>query len=159
MGPPEGIEPIRGFEPDRYLGTWYEVARLDHSFERGLSNVTATYSRREDGAIRVVNRGYDTAKGAWREAEAVAKPIGPEGVASLKVRFFWPFWGGYHVIALDRGAYQYALVTSHKRSYLWVLSRVPELDGDALASLVAQARTWGFDVDALIYVEQDVRPR
>lgn len=120
---------------------------------RLLSHVTASYSRRDDGAIRVVNRGYDSEKGKWREAEAVARSLSSEDVASLKVRFFWPFWGGYHVIGLDKQDYQHALVTSHKRSYLWILSRRPALNEDTLLSLVAQARKWGFDTEALIYVE------
>ncbi|KPK65118.1 MAG: lipocalin [Planctomycetes bacterium SM23_32] len=156
MGPPKGLEPVQGFEPDRYLGTWYEIARLDHRFERGLSNVTASYSWRNDGAIRVVNRGYDPKKGKWRQAEAVARSISSGDVASLKVRFFWPFWGGYHVIGLDKQDYQHALVTSHTRSYLWILSRRPDLDEGTLLSLIAQARRWGFDTEALIYVKHDM---
>ena len=72
-GIPEGIEPVTGFDQERYLGAWYEIARLDHSFERGLSEVTATYSTNPDGSIAVLNRGFDQEEGRWREAEGVAR--------------------------------------------------------------------------------------
>ena len=151
---PQGLRPVNDFQADRYLGTWYEIARLDHSFERGLSQVTAEYSRKDDGSIQVVNRGYDAARGQWREAKGVASFVGPSDVASLKVTFFWPFYGGYHVIALDREVYNYAMVTSSSRDYLWILARQKHLDPTVLRSLVAQAKEWGFDTDCLIYVDQ-----
>ena len=152
--PPKGLEPVSGFEADRYLGTWYEIARLDHRFERGLSKVTATYSRRPDGRIQVVNRGYDERRGRWSEARAVARFTGPADVGSLSVTFFWPFAGAYHVIALDREGYDYAMVTSSSRSYLWILAREPHLDEAVLDELLGQARQWGFATDKLIFVEQ-----
>jgi apolipoprotein D and lipocalin family protein len=151
-GVPEGLEPVRGFELERYLGRWYEVARLDHSFERGLNRVTADYSRRDDGGIRVLNRGFDAESGAWKEAEGRAYPIGEAGVASLKVSFFGPFYGGYHVLALDPD-YRWALVAGPSRDYLWILAREPELAPDVYARLVAQAAESGFPVDGLIRVE------
>jgi len=158
-GPPAGIEPVKGFEAERYLGKWYEIARLDHSFERGLTHVTAEYSRRPDGSIRVVNRGYDPASGRWKEATGIARFLRGEDVASLKVTFFWPFWAGYHVIELDRQDYQYALVTGHWRHYLWILSRTPALDKALLASLVARAKELGYQTHALIFVKQNPRER
>jgi apolipoprotein D and lipocalin family protein len=148
---PDGVEPVRGFELDRYLGRWYEIARLDHSFERGLSRVTADYSRRDDGGIRVVNRGYDEAAGAWKEAEGRAYLIGEADVASLKVSFFGPFYGGYHVIALDTD-YRWALVAGPDHDYLWILAREPELDPAIFARLVARAEAGGFPVSQLIRV-------
>ncbi len=151
--PPEGIEPVGGFELDRYLGTWYEIARLDHPFERGLSHVTAEYSRRDDGLIRVVNRGYDTETGEWGEAEGVARPRGRADVASLEVSFFRPFWSGYHVIVLD-GDYEHALVCGSNRSYLWILAREKHLPPAVLDDLRGEARRRGFAVDELIYPEQ-----
>ncbi len=150
---PEGLTPISGFEVDRYLGTWYEIARLDHSFERGLTKVTAEYSRRNDGSIQVINRGYDTGNGKWREARATARFMGPADVASLKVTFFWPFWGAYHVIILDRDAYSYAMVTSSNRDYLWILARQKRLDENIQNDLLSQARDWGFRTDDLIFVD------
>jgi apolipoprotein D and lipocalin family protein len=150
---PDGLQSITQFQADRYLGTWYEIARLDHSFERGLSKVTAEYSKREGRSIQVVNRGYDARRGKWREARAVARFVGPEDVASLKVTFFWPFSGAYHVIALDREGYGYAMVTSSSRSYLWILARQKHLDATIRDDLVAKAKELGFRTEDLVFVE------
>ena len=152
---PEGLQPVSGFEVDRYLGKWYEIARLDHSFERNLSNVTAEYSLRDGGGIDVLNKGYDKRKGKWQEIKGVARFIGEKNVGSLKVSFFGPFWGGYHVIALDRENYGYSMVTGPSRSYLWILSRNEMLDQKIVAELVARAKEWDFDTEKLIYVEHD----
>ena len=154
MSPPEGLEPVTNFQAGRYLGTWYEIARLDHSFERGLSQVTAEYSKRDDGAIQVVNRGFDAKKDKWREARGVARFVGPSDVGRLKVSFFWPFYGGYHVIALDHQDYRYAMVTSNNRSYLWLLARQKRLEATVLEDLLARAKAWGFRTEDLIFVEQ-----
>jgi len=150
---PAGLQPVTGFDSQRYLGKWYEIARLDHSFERGLTNITAEYAARPDGSISVVNRGYDLRAGKWREARAVARFRGEPTVASLKVRFFWPFWGGYHVIALDEKDYRYAMVSGPSRSYLWILSREPSLAAPVMADLVNKAQQWGFAVEKLVHVE------
>jgi len=155
-GVPEGIKPVRGFDAQRYLGTWHEIARLDHRFERGLSAISATYTAREDGGIQVLNRGYDAARGEWREALGHAYFIGARDVASLKVSFFGPFYGGYHVFALDPD-YQWALVSGPSRKYLWILARQPRLPADLLRQLVETARQAGFDTDALIYPEPRIR--
>jgi len=152
---PEGLQPVSGFEVDRYLGKWYEIARLDHSFERNLSNVTAEYSLRDGGGIDVLNKGYDKRKGEWREIKGVARFIGEKNVGSLKVSFFGPFWGGYHVIALDKENYRYSMVTGPSRSYLWILSRDKVLDQKIVAELVARAKECEFDTEKLIYVEHD----
>ena len=151
-GTPEGVEPVRGFELDRYLGTWYEIARLDHRFERGLSEVTATYSLRVDGGVQVVNRGYRSADGEWDEAVGKAYFVGDPDIGHLKVSFFGPFYGGYNVIELDKTAYQYSLVAGPDRSYLWILSRTPEMDPGPLEALVARAGQLGFATDELIFV-------
>ena len=100
---PAGIEPVTGFEVERYMGRWYEVARLDHSFERGMEQVTATYSLRPDGTVEVLNRGYRADKGKWSEASGTASFLGATDVAALKVSFFGPFYGGYNVVDLDPG--------------------------------------------------------
>lgn len=154
---PADIEPVRGFELQRYLGRWYEIARLDHSFERGLVNVTADYSLEEDGRIRVVNRGYRPADDQWETAEGVAEFVDATDVGRLKVSFFGPFYGGYNIIALDRENYGYALVCGPNRSYLWILAREPRLDPAVTASLVARARALGFATEALIMVDHDQR--
>lgn len=89
-GVPEGTQPVNGFQIDHYLGQWYEIARLDHGFEEGLACVTANYSRREDGDIRVINRGYDPAEQRWESAEGQASFVGDSDVGHLKVSFFGP---------------------------------------------------------------------
>jgi apolipoprotein D and lipocalin family protein len=150
-GVPDGVEPVTGFELDRYLGKWHEIARLDHRFERGLSQVTAEYSMREDGGVRVLNRGYDAAKGEWKQAEGRAYFNGDRSVGSLKVSFFRPFYGGYNIIELDREGYSWSLVCGPDRSYLWILARTPELDPATLERLRARAAELGFDTEKLIY--------
>lgn len=157
-GVPKGLEPVPGFQLERYLGQWHEIARLDHSFERGLTDVSAIYSLREDGGIDIVNRGYDPRRGQWEEARGRAYFLGSPQTASLKVSFFGPFYGGYHVIALDRKDYRHALVSGPSRKYLWILARDRQLPEATLKSLVAQARQAGFAVDELIYVEHRGEP-
>ena len=151
---PEGIEPVTEFELDRYLGTWYEIARFDHWFERDLVNVTATYSLRDDGGIDVLNRGYNPAGNEWKEAKGRAYSVSSADVAQLKVSFFRPFYGGYNVIELDREGYRWALVCGPSRDYLWILAREPHLPQDIIDTLVSQANELGFDTDALIWVDQ-----
>ena len=151
---PEGLQPITQFQVDRYLGKWYEIARLDHSFERGLSKVTAEYSIMPDGKVQVINRGYDSKRSKWRETRGVAHFVGPKDVASLKVTFFWPFAGDYNVIAIDREGYDYAIVTGPSRSYLWILARENKLEPVILEDLLHKAKDWGFEVQDLIFIEQ-----
>jgi apolipoprotein D and lipocalin family protein len=153
-GAPDGISPVQGFELQRYLGTWHEIARLDHSFERGMSRVTADYQLNDDGSVKVTNRGYLEGKGEWKEAIGKAKFVGQPDVGHLKVSFFGPFYGGYVIYELDHQDYDYAFVTSYNRDYLWLLARSP-LPGDALKEqFVQQARELGFDTEALIWVKQ-----
>lgn len=154
---PDGVEPVRDFDAERYLGTWYEIARLDHSFERGLSKVTATYTARDDGGIDVLNRGFDVASGEWREIRGRAKFVGNPGTASLGVSFFGPFYGGYNVVDLDPG-YQIALVSGPTRDYLWVLARRPDPPRAEVERVVRRAAELGFDTTRLIYVPQE-RPK
>lgn len=157
-GTPEGVQPIASFEPEQYSGTWYEIARLDHSFERGLQQVTARYNLREDGGLDVVNRGYDVEKNQWQEAEGKAYFVDPPNAdgtrtGKLEVSFFGPFYSAYNIIALDQHYYSYALVCGHDRSYLWILSRTPRLPLPVQAQLVAQAQALGFATDKLIFVQ------
>lgn len=157
VGTPSGIEPVTGFEVERYLGKWYEIARLDHSFERGLTHVTAEYARRDDGGLRVVNSGWDTRRGERDVAEGKAYFTGDPDVASLKVSFFGPFYGGYNVIALDRDDYAWAMVCGPNRGYLWILARDPQLAPAVRERLVNQARALGFEVEELIWVDHSPR--
>lgn len=151
--PPAGVEVVKNFELDRYLGKWYEIARFDHSFERGLSRVTAEYSVIDPETVRVLNKGYDEAKGAWDSQEGRAKFVGAKDVGSLKVSFFGPFYGGYHILALDEN-YQYALVSGPNRNYLWILSRTPQLDQAIYDELVGIAAEYDFDTENLLLVDQ-----
>jgi apolipoprotein D and lipocalin family protein len=154
-GSPDGVEPVDGFELDRYLGTWYEIARLDHRFERGLTRVTANYSLRKDGGVRVLNRGFNADEGAWEDAEGKAYFVGDPAIGQLKVSFFGPFYGGYNIIALDKARYHYSVVAGPNRDYLWILAREPTLDPAVVERLVGVATGLGFPTDELIYVDQD----
>lgn len=150
---PETVTPVRGFDLDRYLGTWYEIARLDHPFERGLEKVTAEYTLREDGAVRVTNRGYSPAKEAWQEATGKAKFAGDPGEGFLKVSFFGPFYGAYVIFDLDAD-YQHAFVCGPDTSWLWLLSRTPTVSDEVLARFKQRAEAAGFDTDEIILVRQ-----
>lgn len=152
-GIPENVSPVTGFDSKRYLGTWYEIARLDHSFERGLQRVNTEYSLREDGGIRVVNRGFNTDKKRWERAEGKAYFIESDDVGRLKVSFFGPFYGAYNIIELDKQDYRYALVCGPDKSYLWILARSPVLDKSTIDHLLAIASTHGFDTNRLIFVD------
>lgn len=154
VSPPRGVEVVTPFEIDRYLGTWYEIARLDHSFERGLDNVKAEYSLRPDGNVEVVNSGYDRKSGERNEAVGVAKFIGEDDVGSLKVSFFGPFYGGYHVVELDED-YRWALVIGQSRKYLWILARDKQIPDEVRARLLQKASDLDIDVSELIWVEHD----
>lgn len=151
--PPKGVTPIRHFDASRYLGKWYEIARLDNRFERALEQVTAHYGKRKDGGISVLNRGFDPMRGEWKESEGKAYFTGEPSVAALKVSFFGPFYGGYNVIALDDD-YQYALVSGPNRDYLWILSRTPTLPPQVQQNYMTIARGLGFPVDSLLWVKQ-----
>ena len=150
---PPGAVAVSPFEASRYMGQWFEIARLDHRFERGLSRVSANYALQSDGSVAVTNRGYDAAKGAWQEALGRALFIGDPRTASLKVSFFGPFYGGYHVIALDPG-YRWAMVIGPDTGYLWILARDRQLPADVRDRLIRQAAALGVDTKALIWVDQ-----
>lgn len=152
---PDSIEPVNDFQVDRYLGKWYEVARLDHSFERGLQQVTATYSLREDGGVSVVNRGYSIQDGKWSDAVGKAYFVRDETVGYLKVSFFGPFYGSYVIFDLDQNNYEYAFVSGPDLSYLWLLSRTPTLDQEIVDRFLIKAKALGFDVGELIFVKHE----
>ena len=154
-GIPEGVKPVSGFELDRYLGRWYEIARLDHPFERGLSRVTAEYSMRDDGGVRVVNRGFSAAKGEWDEAEGKAYFVESPDLGYLKVSFFGPFYGSYIVFELDQAGYQHAFVSGPDTSYLWLLARTPTVSDEVLQRFTERADALGFDTASLILVDQE----
>lgn len=152
-GVPEKVEPVEGFELPRYLGEWYEIARFDHSFEEGLSEVTASYSMREDGGVKVINRGYSKEEGKWDQAEGKAYFVENETTGHLKVSFFGPFYASYVIMELDKDGYQYALITGPDKDYLWILARTPTISDEVRARLLEKARTAGYDTSKLIWVE------
>lgn len=149
-GIPEGIDPVDDFSLDRYLGKWYEIARLDHSFERGLEQVTAEYSLRDDGGVRVINRGFSARENEWKQAEGKAYFVGWQDKGHLKVSFFGPFYGSYVIFELDKEAYQYAFVAGYNTSYLWLLSRTPSVDQALLDRFIKRISELGFNTDELI---------
>lgn len=153
VGKPANVTPVANFNSAKYLGKWYEIARLDHSFERGLTHVSAEYSLRPDGGLKVVNRGYKAADAKWKEAVGKAYFVEQPDLGYLKVSFFGPFYGSYIVFELDAD-YRYSLVSGPDKSYLWLLSRTPTLDAATTKRLVAKAQALGFDTSKLIYVAQ-----
>lgn len=160
LGMPEKVEPVQPFEVQRYMGKWYEIARLDHRFERGLTNITAEYSLRENGGVNVLNRGYAVDKQEWVSAKGKAFFVESENEAYLKVSFFGPFYGSYVVFGLDQAQsplkpYEYAFVSGPDHSYLWFLARDPVVPESLMARFKQAATDAGFDVDKLIYVAHD----
>jgi apolipoprotein D and lipocalin family protein len=153
LAPPPGVKPVTGFDLSRYLGTWYEIVRLDHTFERGLDNVSATYTLRSDGGVDVLNKGYNPAAKQWKQARGKAYFVGDTNTASLKVSFFGPFYGGYNVMALDKENYSYAMVCGPNTNYLWVLARAPDLPEGTLTRLLTQAAEAGFPTGSIIRVK------
>jgi len=151
---PKGAVAVRPFDTKRYLGAWYEIARLDFTFEKNLNNTTATYSLNDDGSIKVVNRGYDYVMQKKKEAVGKAKPAGLPDEARLKVSFFGPFYAPYNVIALD-AEYQYALIAGKSVKYLWILSRQKSIPGDIREKYLDIANKIGVDTSKLIWVEQN----
>ncbi|HCT99119.1 MAG TPA: lipocalin [Methylococcaceae bacterium] len=150
VGLPENIQPISPFHLERYLGTWYEIARLDHRFERGLTQISAEYSLLPDGAVKVINRGYDAEEKQWHEAQGKGYFVQSPNEGYLKVSFFGPFYGAYVVFELDTD-YQYALISGPDKSYFWLLARTPTIDEALKTRLIAKAAALGFDTSALIY--------
>lgn len=153
-GLPEGAQPVRNFDKEKYLGKWYEIARLDVSFEKNLNNTTAEYSIREDGSIRILNRGYNTKKKKWTKAVGKAKFVENEAIGQLKVSFFGPFYGGYNVVALDP-EYKYALVAGSSLKYLWILSRKTSIPEEVKKDYLKRAQAIGYNTGELLWIEHD----
>ncbi len=152
---PSGLTAVQPFNQQKYLGKWYEVARFDYSFERNLINVSATYSLRGDGLIKVLNKGFDEKSKKWKQSVGKAKFARDTSIAMLKVSFFGPFYAGYNVIAIDPD-YQYALIAGSSLDYLWILSRTGKLPEDIRANYLRIAEKAGFKIANLIWVKQDL---
>ena len=154
VGVPENVRPVENFKLNNYLGQWYEIARLDHSFERGLTKVNAEYRLRDDGGVKVINRGYSAENKEWKEAEGKAYFVGSPNLAHLKVSFFEPFYSSYVVFELDEN-YRYSLVSGYNKSYFWILAKDKKIDESLKNSLIKKASDLGFDTSKLIFVNQD----
>lgn len=150
---PRGITAVENFDVERYLGKWHEIARLDHGFERGLTQVSAEYSLRDDGGIKVINRGFDSENQKWQIAEGKAYFVDDVETGHLKVSFFGPFYGAYVIFELDKSAYQYAYIAGPNRDYLWLLARQPSLSNSQKQDFVTSAQAYGFATDELIWLD------
>jgi apolipoprotein D and lipocalin family protein len=153
LGMPKSVEPVTGFELEKYLGKWYEIARLDHSFERGLNDITAQYSLHEDGGVVVLNRGYSEADNEWKEAQGKAHFVGKSTEGYLKVSFFGPFYGSYVIFELEYDNYQYAFISGPNTDYLWLLSRTASVAPEVIEKFITMAAARGFKTEKLIFVE------
>lgn len=151
---PKGVTPVAGFELNRYLGTWYEIARFDFKFEKDLMHTTATYTLNANGSVHVLNKGLNMKTKQWQSANGIAKFVKDTTVAQLKVSFFGPFYAGYNVIALD-SAYQYALVCGNSTDYLWLLSRKTSIPENIKNEYMRLASNLGFDINRLLWVKHD----
>jgi apolipoprotein D and lipocalin family protein len=150
---PQKVKPVSNFELDKYLGKWHEIARLDHSFERGMNQVTATYSLREDGGVKVVNRGYSEIDQQWSEAEGKAYFVDKNDEGYLKVSFFGPFYGSYVIFELEKENYQYAFISGPSLEYLWLLSRTPKVPDDIIKKFLEMSAERGFNTSEIIFVD------
>lgn len=146
------FKPVQQFEIDKYLGKWYEIARLPTWFEKDMTNVTATYTLMKNGKVKVENAGIK--KGKQKLAVGKAKIAQDAGIGYLKVAFFLWFYADYIIIDLDKENYKYAMIASSK-DYLWILCREPKIDANILESLVSKAEKMGFDIGKLYYTPQD----
>ncbi len=151
---PEQVKPVTPFSLESYMGKWFEIARLDHSFERGLSKVTAEYTLQPDGSVKVINTGFSAEDNQYRRATGRAKFVGNNNEGHLKVSFFGPFYSSYVVFGLDQNEYQYAFISGFSKDYLWLLSRTPNVSLTLKEQFVRQSKELGFDTDSLIWVAQ-----
>ena len=151
---PKGLRTIQDFDKDKYLGNWYEIARLDFVFEKNLNNTTAEYSLNEDGSIKVVNRGYNYIKNKYVSSTGKVKFAGNSNEGKLKVSFFGPFYSGYNIIALDSD-YKYALVAGESLKYLWLLSREKTMPNDIKEAYLKTAKDLGYNTSKLIWVKHN----
>ena len=149
-GPKVDNTPVAALDLNRYLGEWYEIARFDHSFERGVEKAKANYTLNEDGTIKVVNSGIKDGK----PKTAIGKGKRTDTPALLRVSFFGPFYADYRVMMIDEG-YTYALVGSGSADYLWMLSRTRDLPDSTKSELLSEAKRRGYDTDKLIWVRQE----
>ncbi len=151
---PNGAKAIQKFDKEKYLGKWYEIARLDFVFEKNLNNTTAEYSLKDDGSIKVANKGYNYIKNKNVESIGKAKFVNDSNEGRLKVSFFGPFYSGYNILAID-SEYKYVLVVGKNIKYMWLLSRDKTMPENTKEKYLKIAKDLGFDTSALIWVKHD----
>ncbi|RZL46001.1 MAG: lipocalin [Pedobacter sp.] len=151
---PKGATAVKPFQKDKYLGKWYEIARMDFKFEKDLNNVSATYTAKEDGTIKVDNRGYNYVKKEWKQSIGKAKFVKGDDEARLKVSFFGPFYAGYNVIEIDPD-YKYALVAGNNLDYLWILSRTKTIPEAVKTAYLEKAKALAYKTEELVWTKQD----
>lgn len=151
---PEGAVAVNNFEKEKYLGKWYEIARLDFKWEKDLEQVTAEYSLKDNGHIKVDNKGYNYVKKEWKQNIGEARFVNDENTGRLKVSFFKPFWGGYNVIELA-GDYKYALVVGNDLDYMWILSREKTIPEDIKQRFLSKAKSLGYNTENLVWTKQN----
>jgi len=151
---PKGVTAAHQFDKQKYLGKWYEIARLDFKFEKNLNNTTAEYSLNSNGTIKVLNRGFNTKTQKWKSVTGKARFIKEENIGMLEVSFFGPFYSGYNVIAIDK-EYKYALVAGKNLKYLWILSRDTSIPEDVKRNYLEFAKSLSFKTEDLVWVRHD----
>lgn len=151
---PEKATAVNNFDKAKYLGKWYEIARLDFKYEKGLNNVTAEYSLNDNGTIKVDNKGYEVEKEKWKQSIGKAKFVEKENIGMLKVSFFGPFYSGYNVIAVDQD-YKYALVAGESLKYMWILSRETTIPENIKTAYLKKAQEIGYKTSDLVWVKHD----
>jgi apolipoprotein D and lipocalin family protein len=154
QGIPDGVTAVTPFDLKRFEGTWYEIARLDHGFEKNMSHVSFTYTLKEDGDFKVENKSLDDKNGRWLLSEGKGSLIGEPQVGRLKVSYFGPFYGSFNIIALDEKNYAWAMATGPSTRYLWILSRKKTLEDPIIQDLIRKAIGMGYKLDKMIHVDQ-----
>ena len=154
QGIPDGVTAVTPFDLKRFEGTWYEIARLDHGFEKNMSHVSFTYTLKDGGDFEVVNKSLDGKNGRWETSEGKGAFIGDPNVGRLKVSYFGPFYGRFNIIALDEKNYSWAMATGPSTRYLWILSRKKTLEDPIIQDLIRKAIGMGFKLDKMVHVDQ-----
>lgn len=154
QGIPEGVTAVTPFDLKRFEGTWYEIARLDHGFEKNMSHVSFTYTLQDNGGFKVENKSLDDKNGRWLVSEGKGALIGDSNIGRLKVSYFGPFYGSFNLIALDDKNYSWAMATGPSTRYLWILSRKKTLEDPIIQDLIRKAIGMGYKLDKMIHVDQ-----
>jgi apolipoprotein D and lipocalin family protein len=141
------LEVVPHVDLEKYLGKWYEIAHLPAKFQEGCNETTATYTLSKDGSISVLNQS--TKNGKMKQAKGKAKVVDKNSNAKLKVTFFWPFYGDYWIIKLGNN-YDYSVVGTPNRKYLWILSRTPQMDDKLYSQIIEYVKSKCFDANKLI---------